>query len=691
MGHCSICKSDNLKQVNSLRFGVWRELMQDAQNSVPSSPFVQLTRDSQNYPIMECCSCEHVQINTEIYTPAIFETLYFHSEQAEVIWHESLLNNYQPYQDMLAFTEDVLSGAKHIADFGCGTGALLSAFDFHFKSMQPPSPACLYGVDFNPRCSNDNVRYMSADLNDEAQVKACKIEQGYDLVCSSHVLEHVIDPVKYLRSIASTLNSKGHIFIEIPDFSQVIPPQLVGHTNLINLQHIQYFTAETFAKCVHEAGLHIVKSKQLITGYMPRLQALLRKADGPAKGNFESRLQQHSAAHVISAFFQQTKQKRVALVSLLQSKLARGETLGLWGIGADFYSMQQDIAAFEALCQSPMVTLFDYEHAGKHINGKYITASADIADFDGQVFMLPILAETRAKLHKVSANWPTDLIDPYTQDILDTQDIPVQACQICQNSQWRKITEFSLNASGAATNKRIMVEIGECEACKHTQVFTPFRELLANQNDFQSPCQASEDSLNFIAESLSQAESLGIFGDSGHLLSEILKKTSSAKVTYVDYKSDARLKSKKQADYLRCDLNNYRQLKQLSKQCTFDLISAAYILDQCFCPTLFLNALVSCLSPAGNIFIEVIDASPNNDALKFDPSLVLNGHQLHYFTLDSLNLIAQRAGLQLLAHNQIVSKGLPRLQMLLGKLETAPRLLPKLTQSASQSLRAWSE
>ena len=436
MSQCSICKSDNLKQVNSLRFGVWREFIQDSKNSVQSPSLVQLTRDSHNYPMMECCRCEHVQVNAESYTPAIFETLYFHSEQAEVIWHESLLNSYQPYQEMLAFTEDVLAEATHIADFGCGTGALLSAFDFHFKTIQPTSPACLYGVDFNPRCSNDSIKYMSADLNDEAQVKACKIEQGYDLVCSSHVLEHVIDPVKYLRSIASTLNSKGHIFIEIPDFSQVIPPQLVGHTNLINLQHIQYFTAKTFARCVREAGLHIVKSKQLLSGYMPRLQALLSKTDGPTISHFESRSQKrlsqmHSAAHVISAFFQQTTQKRAGLVSLLHSKIAQGEKLGLWGIGADFYLMQQDVSAFAALVQSPMVTLFDYEHAGKYVEGKYITASADIADFKGQVFMLPILAETRAKLHKVSENWTTDVVDPYTQDISDTQGMSVQACQIC--------------------------------------------------------------------------------------------------------------------------------------------------------------------------------------------------------------------------------------------------------------------
>ena len=43
-----------------------------------------------------------------------------------------------------------------------------------------------------------------------------KIEDEYDFVIISHVLEHVTEPISFLKSFVDKMKNGGHLFIEVP-------------------------------------------------------------------------------------------------------------------------------------------------------------------------------------------------------------------------------------------------------------------------------------------------------------------------------------------------------------------------------------------------------------------------------------------------------------------------------------------
>lgn len=695
MTQCSLCKTDNLTNVNALTFGLWRE--NHVTNANGESQEAPLVRDTRDYDIVECLNCGHVQMSAD-YSQAMFESLYFHSEQSEVVWHESLLGNYQSYQDMVRFTSDVLPSCNHIADFGCGPGSLLSAFNNYFEANNNLSSAKLYGIDFNPRCTYDYIKYLSADLNQFSQIQRCAIAEGFDLVCSSHVLEHVVDPVNYLRGLASTLHQRGKVFIEIPDFSHIINRQLAGQSNLVNMQHIQYFTAKTLAFCIREAGLQVLKFKQVTTGYIPRLMVLLVKPNVFDTDVYDELVAStaDTATIVIEHFLAQTAEKRSALVKDLYQQVSQNKRIGLWGIGADFYLMHRDIPKFNTLLQSSKVTLFDYEHAGKQVAGKTILASSTIPEFDGPVYMLPVLLETREKLNKVCEPWLADVIDPFIQDMLDIEGLDEQACQICQNNNWLAIKTLDTGVwktdGGQLERDELHFKIGECLACKHTQIYTPYDETTFEKLYFSGDQQPqmwhtkSEQTspylemVEFFRDDLVDIKNVADFGcGEGLLIREI--KQAQAKLDVVGFDFNIQGEA---ADITRikCDLNDYKDIRHTYGGVKFNLITSSHVLEHVISPIMFLHALKSRLHVKGLIFIEVPDASACHQNLQLHSNNLVHGQHIHYYTKDSLTIIAARAGLTLQKQRQFVSGDIPRLQMLFSVTENPPKFFPVTEESA---------
>ena len=694
MHQCSICQSDKLKQTNHITFGLWK---------VPSDTSPQLIRDTADYPIVECESCSHVQVAAQ-YNDSLFNTLYFHAEQSEVTWHESLLGNYQAYYDMVKFTISELETCQHIADFGCGPGGLLSAFHYWFNEQDNLDSVQLHGIDFNPRCTLDFVQYNSADLNDTSAVKACAIDQGFDLVCSSHVLEHMLYPVQYLASLKDTLSPNGKVFIEVPDFSHSITRQIAGQTNLVNMQHIQYFTAKTLSTCVQKAGLQVVKIKQVTTGYIPRLMVLLSKRDD-TKPDLDDQLASmcsHKASTVITQFVQDIHDKRLAFVNTIEKAVSEKRQVGLWGIGSDFYLMKRDIKKFSDLLESPFVSLFDYEHAGKQIEDKQILNSNEIPDFSGSVYILPTLLETRDKLNKVSELWETQVIDTWVEDMLDVDGLVEQGCQICQSAQWRVVDTLNTgvweNEGNVLKRDELALTIGECQNCKHTQMMTPYSrqtfEKLYFSNDSQpemwhtaaNQADPYQEMVDFIKAEVSSVECAADFGcGEGSLMRTMQKGVFAKEVLGFDFHI---VGQSNDIQRVACDLNSTQSIKDCEKERVFDLVTTSHVLEHVINPIMFLHAIASRLSENGKLFIEVPDASACNRHLQLHSNNLVHGQHIHYYTRDSLEKIAARAGLKMCKVNQLVTGDIPRLQMLFVKNDHIPKFYPDITESAFATVNA---
>lgn len=140
---------------------------------------------------------------------------------------------------------------KAVVDIGCGKGDLLKlvcrlggnrGFGFDVSYDGDPSPADAPGVVFRSA-------FFDASLSTDI---------APDLVCCRHVLEHVSDPVAFLRSLADSLGGdRGRVlYIEVPNgelqLSSGLPWDYI-------YEHYSYFSLSSLRHALESAGLEVMR------------------------------------------------------------------------------------------------------------------------------------------------------------------------------------------------------------------------------------------------------------------------------------------------------------------------------------------------------------------------------------------------------------------------------------------------
>ena len=93
---------------------------------------------------------------------------------------------------------------KNVLDFGCGWGGFLNNLS---------SSKSLCGVELRQEC-HDYVRsnIKKIDIRSDINLFDC----NFDVITMFHVLEHIPEQVKILKSLKNKLNKKGKLIIEVP-------------------------------------------------------------------------------------------------------------------------------------------------------------------------------------------------------------------------------------------------------------------------------------------------------------------------------------------------------------------------------------------------------------------------------------------------------------------------------------------
>jgi 2-polyprenyl-3-methyl-5-hydroxy-6-metoxy-1,4-benzoquinol methylase len=127
-------------------------------------------------------------------------------------------------------------------DVGCGIGALvakLASQGWNARGIDSD----LAAIDFGRRLFGANLSAVSLD-------QSASDEGSLDLVCLSHVVEHMIDVRHSLTSVARTLKLGGLMFVEVPN--QTSPPE--GDME----SHINFFSRNSLARLMESVGLEVV-------------------------------------------------------------------------------------------------------------------------------------------------------------------------------------------------------------------------------------------------------------------------------------------------------------------------------------------------------------------------------------------------------------------------------------------------
>lgn len=93
-----------------------------------------------------------------------------------------------------------------IIEIGPGPGAFVMVWKEKFPQSE-------YHVLESDQSCHKVLKEMGAKILDG---KDEKIEEQYDFIILSHVLEHVSEPISFLRSFVDKMKKGGHIFIEVP-------------------------------------------------------------------------------------------------------------------------------------------------------------------------------------------------------------------------------------------------------------------------------------------------------------------------------------------------------------------------------------------------------------------------------------------------------------------------------------------
>jgi len=134
--------------------------------------------------------------------------------------------------------EHLVKEGMRVLDFGCGTG--------YGAALMAGAGASVDGVDGSPAAityatanfGGPSVRFAVADLM-QPLPELCA-PRSYDLVASSEVLEHVVDPFAFVRGMADSVKDAGVCFVGTPN--RLWSFEYVPEGHLLARSHLMEFT-----------------------------------------------------------------------------------------------------------------------------------------------------------------------------------------------------------------------------------------------------------------------------------------------------------------------------------------------------------------------------------------------------------------------------------------------------------------
>ncbi|ACK64396.1 Methyltransferase type 12 [Rippkaea orientalis PCC 8801] len=131
-----------------------------------------------------------------------------------------------------------------VLDLGCSDGSLLLLLDKHGFDVWGYEPDTQMAELANKRLSKDQEK-VSNDMFPGKEVE----KNTYDLICSSHLFEHIVDPITHLEQIRESLTVNGLLFMEIPNQYSRLKDFLCPGAQMLG--HLYYYSPHSI-KCILE-------------------------------------------------------------------------------------------------------------------------------------------------------------------------------------------------------------------------------------------------------------------------------------------------------------------------------------------------------------------------------------------------------------------------------------------------------
>jgi len=220
---------------------------------VCGSPEVSPLWDLGEFAFARCAACGHVYQNPRP-KPTDLTARYDEAYLAyEVKNAEAFLNLMLQGLRDLGF-EDIeasLPKGRRFLDVGCATGALVeyaSHRGWDARGVEVCGPAAEYGQSLR------KVSIHTGTLMDAAFPNAC-----FDLVHSSHVIEHIAEPREFLSEICRVLKPGGYCVTVTPNTASFQARLFKGEWRSAIADHVHLFSRSGLSRLLEDIGLPPVR------------------------------------------------------------------------------------------------------------------------------------------------------------------------------------------------------------------------------------------------------------------------------------------------------------------------------------------------------------------------------------------------------------------------------------------------
>jgi polyprenyldihydroxybenzoate methyltransferase / 3-demethylubiquinol 3-O-methyltransferase len=167
-----------------------------------------------------------------------------------------------------------------LLDVGCGGGIMserLGRLGGSVLGIDPTSEAISVAQDHLPHSLSSKVRYLNCELD--------QVPETFDVVLASEVIEHVVDPERFLTDAASRVKENGSLFITTVNRTPeawllgiILSEYVLRIVEPGTHQWEKFIAPEEVARIGKKAGLHMQSCKGWFLDYF-RFKAFFTDCD----------------------------------------------------------------------------------------------------------------------------------------------------------------------------------------------------------------------------------------------------------------------------------------------------------------------------------------------------------------------------------------------------------------------------
>lgn len=211
-------------------------------------------RDKPDLPILRCSNCRLVFLeNFDHITEGFYEGSNMNPEECYKSLHRWRESTYRDDKRRYESLKDSLSG-KDVMDFGSGNAGFLNLAKQRAKSV--------VGVELDRGThkiyENDKIQ-LYTNIHDLPPLK-------FDIITAFHVIEHLKDPIAWLKELSCMLKRTGKIVLEFPSSEDCLL-SLYKSGEFSNFTywscHLMLYNQSNIKTLIEKAGLECVKVKQI--------------------------------------------------------------------------------------------------------------------------------------------------------------------------------------------------------------------------------------------------------------------------------------------------------------------------------------------------------------------------------------------------------------------------------------------